>query len=277
MRTVELIPGLRSSVLGFGCAPILGAVGGGTARRALACALDCGITHFDIARSYGYGEAESFVGRFLKSRRDEVVIASKFGIRATPLAGALRPLKPVVRWLKGRKPAPQPGPPPSGPPGRDPFHERVTLTPDAMRDSLERSLRALRTDRLDYFFVHEPPGPIARLDDLADAAERLKAEGKIRGWGLAFDWQSRDSLAAAWPSFDVLQFNASPAAPHYQAAVAERREKPNVLFSPFRGSNGLPPHEVLRALPADFPNSVILCSMFQPGHIRANAAAVQDG
>ena len=67
---------------------------------ALGCALDEGINHFDIARSYGYGEAEAFLGKFFKGRRDEVVIASKFGIRATWKAGLLRPLKPAVRTLR---------------------------------------------------------------------------------------------------------------------------------------------------------------------------------
>ena len=42
MRTVELVPGIKSSALGFGCAPILGAVDGAVARRALAVALDEG-------------------------------------------------------------------------------------------------------------------------------------------------------------------------------------------------------------------------------------------
>ena len=100
MRKVNIAPGVDSSVLGFGCAPILGAVGAKTAQRALGCALDEGINHFDVARSYGYGEAEAFLGKFFKGRRDEVVIASKFGIRATWKAGLLRPLKPAVRTLR---------------------------------------------------------------------------------------------------------------------------------------------------------------------------------
>ena len=100
MRKVNIAPGVDSSVLGFGCAPILGAVGAKTAEQALGCALDEGINHFDIARSYGYGEAEAFLGKFFKGRRDEVVIASKFGIRATWKAGLLRPLKPAVRTLR---------------------------------------------------------------------------------------------------------------------------------------------------------------------------------
>ncbi|MFC7338116.1 aldo/keto reductase [Haloferula chungangensis] len=279
MRSVELVSGIHSSVLGFGCAPILGAVGRREADRALGHALDCGVTHFDIARSYGYGEAESHVGRFLAGRREELVIASKFGIRATWKAGLLRPLKPLVRTLKGqRKPAM--GPPSSteiqSTPKRDPFHQRIPLTPAAMQASLEQSLKALRTDYLDLFFLHEPLGAIERLDDLVEAAETLKQQGKVKGWGLAFDWASHSMVAPSFSRFEVLQFNNSPGSQHYAQALAARRDQPNVFFSPLRGAGGLKPNRVLEQMWSDFPNSVILCSMFKPEHITANAEAAGE-
>ncbi len=98
MRTVELVRGIKSSVVGFGCAPILGSVDGKKAKRAIHLALDNGINHFDLARSYGYGEAEKFVGKLLKGKRNEVVLASKFGIRANWKATLLRPVKPILRY-----------------------------------------------------------------------------------------------------------------------------------------------------------------------------------
>ncbi len=277
MKQVELAPGISSSVLGFGCAPILGAVGGAAAARAMATALDCGVNHFDLARSYGYGEAEKFVGRFLKGHRGEVVIASKFGIRATWKAGLLRPLKPVVRKLKGSRKASLPAPAAAAPAkSSDPFHERVDLTPDKMRGSLEKSLRALGTDYLDLFFVHEPPSEIKRIDDLVAMAAELKKEGKIRAWGLAFDWSSEALLRSTFSRFDLLQFNASPGAAHYEAARQERAASPNVLFSPLRHAGSTPASSVLSQLWSDFPASVVLCSMFNPEHIRENAAAAGD-
>ena len=174
MRKVNIAPGVDSSVLGFGCAPILGAVGAKTAQRALGCALDEGINHFDIARSYGYGEAEAFLGKFFKGRRDEVVIASKFGIRATWKAGLLRPLKPAVRTLRALRnrgsgcksggcdaqanTAPEAAEPAENtPPRKDPFHERIAITPKAMVESLDKSLRALRCDYLDDFIFETTP------------------------------------------------------------------------------------------------------------------------
>src|SRR3990170_3473308 len=100
MRTIELVKGIHSSVLGFGCAPILGSVDSKKAQRSLDFALACGINHLDLARSYGYGEAEHFVGTVIKNRRDKLVLASKFGIVANWKAKLLRPIKPIVRLLK---------------------------------------------------------------------------------------------------------------------------------------------------------------------------------
>ncbi len=224
MRKVNIAPGVDSSVLGFGCAPILGAVGAKTAQRALGCALDEGINHFDIARSYGYGEAEAFLGKFFKGRRDEVVIASKFGIRATWKAGLLRPLKPAVRTLRALRSrgggcksggcdaqantAPEAAE--IAAPRNDPFHERIAITPKAMVESLDKSLSALRCDYLDVLMVHEPTGAIERMDDLAAKAEELKQQGKIKAWGLAFDWDTADVHESVFDRFDVFNLTTHP-------------------------------------------------------------------
>ena len=277
MRIVELVSGIKSSAIGFGCAPILGSVDGATARRALAVALDEGITHFDVARSYGYGDAEGFVGRYLKERRGQVVLATKFGIVATPRARLLRPLKPIVRWakkLKGHRPlstvhcAPNPSAPTLG----DRFHTRVVMEPANLRASVQKSLRELRTDYLDYLFLHEPREAIAGIDALAAEADRLKTEGKIRAWGLAFMRDQQAMHEAVLPRFDVLQYDLSPDSPGYDCVRSERAECANIFFSPFRGAPaGVPRNEVLSRLGKDFPRSVVLCSMFNPEHIRANA------
>ena len=288
MRKVNITEGVESSCLGFGCAPILGAVGAKAAERALSCALDAGINHFDVARSYGYGEAEAFLGKFFKGRRDEVVIASKFGIRATWKAGLLRPLKPAVRTLRTLRAIRSRGkceeanpqaqrvePAETASPRKDPFHERIAITPEAMVESLDKSLRALRCDYLDVLMVHEPMGKIERMDELAAKAEQLKQQGKIKAWGLAFDWDTADVHESVFDRFDVLQFNNSPEAAHYDRALEQRRDAANIFFSPFRQRQDLSPAEVLQKLWQDFPRSVVLCSMFNPDHIAANAQFAQ--
>ena len=286
MRKVNLAEGVESSILGFGCAPILGAVGGKVAQRALGCALDAGINHFDVARSYGYGEAEAFLGKFFKAKRDEVVIVSKFGIRATWKAGLMRPLKPAVRTLRAirsRGKCEEANPQAQGvepaetaSPRKDTFHERIAITPEAMVESLDKSLRALRCDHLDVLMVHEPTGSIDRMDELAAKAEELKQQGKIKAWGLAFDWDTAGVHESVFDRFDVLQFNNSPEAAHYGKALEQRGGAANIFFSPFRQRQDLSPAEVLQTLWSDFPNSVVLCSMFNPKHIAANAELAQN-
>lgn len=275
MRKVELVKGIFSSSLGFGCAPILGLVGAKAAFRALDCALDCGITHFDLARSYGYGEAENFVGKVIKGKRDRVVLASKFGIVANWKADVIRPVKPALRFvlntLKGKS---------SQKPGQNlntsivagRFHNHIELNGKTMRKSLEKSLRSLDTDYLDYFFVHEPLQTIVNIDELAEVAERLKTEGKIRAWGLAFMRSQQHFHQSYLEKFDLLQFDNSPGVEGYDTIVKDRGQKANVIFSPLKaGSPLLKPAEKLHQLFNDFPNSVILCSMFNEQHIRENA------
>lgn len=287
MRRVELVAGIQSSVIGFGCAPILGSVGSEVAERAIRAALEVGINHFDLARSYGYGRAEAMVGRVLRGLRDDVVLATKFGIEATLAARLLAPLKPLVRALRSRKtPVPTGGSARKISPAPTPnrlasmLHRRVPFDPATMIRSLEASLRALGTDRVEYLFLHAPTESIAKMDDLAATAERLKQQGKIRAWGLASYCESRPLHASYLRMFDVLQFDCSPSVPEYGDIVAEMGGRSNVLFSPFRQSQNaterLAPGAILKRLLVDFPKSVVLCSMFNETHIRDNAAAVAD-
>ncbi|MGZ3755657.1 MAG: aldo/keto reductase [Mucilaginibacter sp.] len=275
MRKVELVKGIQSSVLGFGCAPILGSVGAKTALRAIDCAIDCGITHFDLARSYGYGEAERFVGNALRNKRDMVVLTSKFGITANWKADILRPIKPSLRFVlnhfKKQQSEKTTQIANAGPIVANQFHNHIDINSKTMRSSLEKSLKALKTDYLDYFLIHEPLQKIANIDQLIAMSEKLKAEGKIRAWGMAFIQSQKHIHADYLNQFDILQFDNSPGMMDYETTLAERGPKPNVFFSTIKGGpSGLTPAEKLNQLADDFPNSVLLCSMFNQQHIIAN-------
>lgn len=276
MKKIELVKGVHSSILGFGCAPILGAIDSKKAARAIDVALECGVNHFDLARSYGYGEAESFVGKILKSRRAEVVIATKFGIKANWKASFFKPLKPVVRYFKGH-------PSVKGNGGNtrssnsvavkaDYFHDRLPIIPSTMQKSLEQSLRALKTDYVDLLFIHEPLQTIAEIDTVMEMTDRLKKEGKIKGIGLAF-MQNQSYLHTDYLArFEVLQFNNSLGLETYNTVVEKRASEKNIFFSPLNGGHPLVSAEVkLTQLFTDFTNSVVLCSMFKEEHILANA------
>src|SRR4051812_5874481 len=98
MKYHMIVPGLPpSSVLGFGCGAVGGRIGRKQSARALGAALDAGITHFDVARSYGYGEAEWILGDALTGQREGVVIATKFGVTASAGARMLSRFKPLAQ------------------------------------------------------------------------------------------------------------------------------------------------------------------------------------
>lgn len=84
--------------VGFGCNSIL-SEGRSKALRLLATAFDAGVRHFDIARSYGTGEAEGILGAFLKNRRSQVTITTKFGIQPVTQTMLMRAGIHCVRQL----------------------------------------------------------------------------------------------------------------------------------------------------------------------------------
>ncbi|QWB27671.1 MULTISPECIES: aldo/keto reductase [Streptomyces] len=119
-------------------------------------ALDAGITLFDTADMYGgfgerggeRGDGERLLGAALKGRRDDVVLATKFGMEMGPDAD-----------LYGRR-------------GAGPY----------IRYAVESSLRRLGTDRIDLYQYHEPDG-LTPLEETVAALTELVDEGKIRYLG----------------------------------------------------------------------------------------------
>src|SRR5262245_40867518 len=96
MKLRTLGDGLRVSALGLGCMPMVGkgAVHYGAATEAesiatIQRAIDLGITFFDTAEIYGPHVNEELLGRAIRGRREQLVIATKFGFRITPDAIAL--------------------------------------------------------------------------------------------------------------------------------------------------------------------------------------------
>ncbi len=273
MRKIELVPGIASSVLGFGCAPILGSINKKTAQYALDFALDNGINHLDLARSYGYGDAEAFVGNTIKGRRDSLVLASKFGIEANWKATFMKPLKPIARELKNfiKKNKNQTLTITNSKNVADRFLDRIVpLRGDLMRKSLEKSLRELGTDYLDYFFIHEPFHSVAYIDEINEMANRLKEEGKIRAFGIAY-MQTQEELHKDYlNTFDILQFDKPAELADYNDLVKRRGSERNILFSPMKGGGDLTANEKLQNLLTDFNNSIVLCSMFNLAHVKEN-------
>jgi aryl-alcohol dehydrogenase-like predicted oxidoreductase len=201
MRMVDLDGcGMTSSALGFGCSAVMGRVGRGASLAAMGAALDAGVTFFDTARSYGYGEAEAVLGEFLLARRDAVVVSTKFGILPAKSSTIKRALKPVARGLLRLAPGARKV-------MQGPIAAQFSsghFTVEAMRSSLEASLRALKTGYVDLFFLHLPPVSVLQQDDLFAALEQLTAEGKVLRFGVAAE--ASVAMAALGAGLRTVQF-----------------------------------------------------------------------
>ena len=120
-------------------------------------AFDLGITLYDAADTYGNGRSEEQLGAAFANRREDVVYATKFGYDFTSKAEKRR----------GQFELPQ------------------DFSPAFVRKALEESLRRLKTDYIDIYQMHN--ARMAQIDDdaLWELLESLKAEGKIRMYGVA--------------------------------------------------------------------------------------------
>jgi aryl-alcohol dehydrogenase-like predicted oxidoreductase len=272
MDYVTLAPGLpASSRLGFGCGSVMGRVSRGESERAIAAALDHGITHFDVARAYGYGEAEALLGAALRGHRDRVVIATKFGLTAPRGSGALRHLKPLAQGLVTAVPALRPilraaiG-------GNARAADRFSVA--AAQASLDQSLAALATDHLDILLLHD-----CAADDLSDELtgflDAQIAAGKIRAYGAATSIEAVAALERRRGETLLYQFANSLSARNAEALPSGRRRF--IAHSPFSGADrlGTPHAQMLAWALAQSNVAVVLCSMLDAAHLRANLAVAE--
>jgi len=150
---------LQASVIGLGCNNFGRRVDAAGTKDVLDAAIEVGVTFLDTAELYGDTDSEAFMGRALVGRRDQVVLATKFGWRAEGDSG------------NGR--------------------------PEAIRPALEASLRRLQTDHVDLYQLHrsDPATPIA---DTLGALGELVREGLVREIGCSnFSAGQLDEAAAA--------------------------------------------------------------------------------
>ena len=193
-----------AGTVGFGTTSLLGIAGDRERQYLLEAALDAGITHFDTAPYYGYGEAERILGRFLVGRRDAVTVTTKFGIQPPRLAGGGTLAGALKRVVKNLGPlrsllAKQAGK----------MVQRGAFGVEDARKSLESSLRALQTDRLDVYLLHEA-GPADTSDELLAFLESKKQEGVIGAFGTGSEAAKVSDMARLRPSFaDAVQLENS--------------------------------------------------------------------
>ncbi len=149
--------GPQVSAIGLGCMGMSFAYGqrddegsAATLRRAL----DLGVTHFDTADMYGFGHNEELIGRVIGDRRDEYVLATKFANRGEVDAQG----DVLRRW--------------------------VDSSAGWARQALEDSLRRLRTDHIDLYYMHRR-SPDVPIEETVGALADFVKQGKVRWIGLS--------------------------------------------------------------------------------------------
>ncbi len=143
--------GLHVSALGLGCMSFSGVYGPSSDEDAVALiryALDCGVTLLDSADMYGWGHNEELVGHAIAGRREQVVLATKFG---------------QVRSDTG---------------------QGVNGRPEYVQQACEASLRRLSVDVIDIYYQHRVD-PNVPIEDTVGAMAELVRQGKVRHLGLS--------------------------------------------------------------------------------------------
>ncbi|HKY61165.1 MAG TPA: aldo/keto reductase [Gemmatimonadota bacterium] len=138
------IGSLGVSEVGLGCNNFGWRLDAEASAAVVRSALDAGVTLFDTADTYGGGRSEEFLGEALGARRDEVVIATKFG---SPMEGQGRGARP-----------------------------------EYVRKAAAASLRRLSTDRIDLYQIHTPD-PSVPIEETLGALDELVRAGKVREIG----------------------------------------------------------------------------------------------
>ncbi|BCG95791.1 aldo/keto reductase [Mesorhizobium sp. 131-2-1] len=146
--------GLEVSAIGLGCMGMSQSYGQpmetADAVRLIRSAFERGITFFDTAEVYGPFKNEEVVGEALQPIRDQVVIATKFGIDIAGTAG----------------------------------HSGMDSRPEHIRDVVEASLKRLRTDRIDLLYQHRVD-PVVPIEEVAGTVKDLISQGKVKYFGLS--------------------------------------------------------------------------------------------
>jgi aryl-alcohol dehydrogenase-like predicted oxidoreductase len=156
--------GIQISALGMGCWAIggpmhmqstplgWGKVNDEESKRAIRKAFEMGVNFFDTADMYGMGHSENLIGEVLSNNRDQVVIATKFGMTFNDKE---------ITGFDG--------------------------SPEYIKTALEASLRRLKTDYIDLYQFHLADFPLKEALEIRDFLEEMVVKGKIKGYAWSTD------------------------------------------------------------------------------------------
>lgn len=197
---------LKEYSIGFGCSKLSHHLTTSAAVRNLEAAYGQGITHFDVARFYGFGAAEGILGKFARGKRDKITITTKFGISPGNQLLSNLWVQNFFRQLyrmagTGRKNIKKVA-------GKMAYGG--DFSPQAAEASLATSLRELKTGYIDFLLLHEPFISDTQSGELIDWLEGLKSKGIIRKYGIgSFSQQIGNSIAELPSGYEILQTDSS--------------------------------------------------------------------
>jgi len=265
--------------LGFGCVQLTSHARQSEAVAILERAFSLGITHFDVARAYGFGRAEGILAQFLRGRRDRVTVATKFGFqmpsgpagnpRLISMAKRLlRPFPALLRRAQRRG---------SG------MVKAGAFSPEAAIQSLEASLRALQTDYVDVLLLHEATLADAAGDALLDTLQQQVTRGTVRHLGIASAFGKLEAdanrLAAA---HETVQFEDN-AQSRNLPRLAHREQRLLITHSIFKPAKLLcdavrvfpqAAREGSRLIGADLADPGVIASLLLHYALRSNSAGI---
>jgi aryl-alcohol dehydrogenase-like predicted oxidoreductase len=236
--------GLNASVIGLGA----WVLGGGRvwgrdtddqeSIRAIQAALDLGINLVDTAPAYGWGRSEEIVGRAIKGRRDQVIVATKCGLWTDDDRGS------YFTELDGKT-------------------MRRSLRPDTIAIEIERSLRRLGVDCIDLYQTHWPsvPPDFTPIADTMACLLKLKDQGKIRAIGVC---------NATLPELQSYLKEGAVISHQFRYSMLHRRPEEEIL--PFCRESGLAALPYMSLEQGLLTGKVGMDRVFSKEEFRSNAA-----
>jgi aryl-alcohol dehydrogenase-like predicted oxidoreductase len=192
---------IQVPVVGLGCNNFGRRIDLAATRAVVDTALEEGVTFFDTADIYGRGQSEEFLGEVLAGRRDDVILATKFGMDMGD--------------------------------GRGPRGSR-----EYIRSAVEASLRRLRTDVIDLYWYHRPDGQTP-IGETLETLDELVRAGTVRAIGAsnfsAAQLDEADSVSRehGWARFAAVQNEYSLLVREAEDEVLPACERLGVGFVPF--------------------------------------------
>jgi aryl-alcohol dehydrogenase-like predicted oxidoreductase len=192
------IGSLEVSAVGLGCNNFGGRLDAAATARVVHAALDAGISLLDTADIYGGTLSEAHMGPALKGRRDQAVLATKFGMKVD--------------------------------------EQRQGAHPDYVRAALDDSLRRLQTDRIDLYQLHQPDAAVPIADTLGALNDAVQA-GKVREIGCsnfsAAQIRAAEAAAKGGARFVSVQNEYSLLKRDPEAEVLPECERLQMAFLPY--------------------------------------------